>query len=141
MELVLTQNNGTTTMTSLQLVEFVNHLRRQEGNGTFTELTHFNFLQKVKEVLKGGELNFKASYKSLQNKDLPMHVFPKREAMLMAMSYSYDIQAVVYDAWEKAEKALLQLKRNPITIAKTRKILSNFCPTREGILGLILVVF
>lgn len=37
-----------------------------------------------------------------------MYVFPKREAMLMAMSYSYDIQAVVYDAWEKAEKALLQ---------------------------------
>lgn len=108
MELVLTQNNGTTTMTSLQLVDFINHLRRQEGNGTFNELTHFNFLQKVKEVLKGGELNFKASYKSSQNKDLPMYVFPKREAMLMAMSYSYDIQAVVYDAWEKAEKALLQ---------------------------------
>jgi phage antirepressor YoqD-like protein len=37
-----------------------------------------------------------------------MYVFPKREAMLMAMSYSYDIQAVVYDAWETAEKALLQ---------------------------------
>ena len=39
MELVLTQNNGTTTMTSLQLVDFINHLRKQEGNGTYKVLT------------------------------------------------------------------------------------------------------
>ncbi len=108
MELVLTQNNGTTTMTSLQLVEFINHLRRQEGNGTYKVLTHANFLQKVKDVL-GGVIQPNETYVHPQNgQKYPMYIFEKREAMLMAMSYSYDIQAVVYDAWEKAEKALLQ---------------------------------
>ena len=108
MELVLTQNQGDVTTTSLQLVEYINYLRKQENPTDYIELAHNNFLKKVKDVLKGGEVNFYHTYKSLQNKDLPMYVFPKREAMLMAMSYSYDIQAVVYDAWEKAEKALLQ---------------------------------
>lgn len=108
MELVLTQNNGTTTMTSLQLVDFINHLRKQEGNGTYKVLTHANFLQKVKDVL-GGVIQPNETYVHPQNgQKYPMYIFEKREAMLMAMSYSYDIQAVVYDAWEKAEKALLQ---------------------------------
>lgn len=108
MELVLTQNNGTTTMTSLQLVEYINHLRKQEGNGTYKVLTHANFLQKVKDVL-GGVIQPNETYVHPQNgQKYPMYIFEKREAMLMAMSYSYDIQAVVYDAWEKAEKALLQ---------------------------------
>lgn len=108
MELVLTQNNGDVTTTSLQLVEYINYLRKEENPLGYEELLHKNFLAKVPQVIKGGGLEFKLSYKSLQNKDLPMYVFPKREAMLMAMSYSYEIQAVVYDAWEKAEKALLK---------------------------------
>ena len=110
MELVLTQNNGTTTMTSLQLVEYINHLRKQEGNGTYTELRHDSFMSKVKEVLKAVPINFGAAFYEVNGatRERKIAIFEKREAMLMAMSYSYDIQAVVYDAWEKAEKALLQ---------------------------------
>jgi phage antirepressor YoqD-like protein len=104
MELVLGNNNGVATMTSLQMVEYINALRKQDND--FTELLHKDFLRKVPLVLKGGERNFTLSYLSSQNKELPMYVFPKREAMLMAMSYSYDIQASVYDAWETAEKKL-----------------------------------
>jgi phage antirepressor YoqD-like protein len=110
MELVLTQSNGTTTMTSLQLVDYINHLRKQEGNGTYTELRHDSFMVKVPQVLKAtpinfGVVNFVANQGATRERKIA--IFEKREAMLMAMSYSYDIQAVVYDAWEAAEKALL----------------------------------
>lgn len=111
MELVLTQNNGTTTMTSLQLVEYINHLRKQENPLDFTELLHKSFMAKVPQVLKAVAINFATvQYEIGQGakRERQIAIFEKREAMLMAMSYSYDIQAVVYDAWEKAEKALLQ---------------------------------
>jgi hypothetical protein len=123
-------------MTSLQLVEYINYLRKQENPLDYTELLHKSFMEKVPKVLKDTAINFaSSSYKGNGSAMLErkIAIFEKREAMLMAMSYSYDIQAVVYDAWEKAEKALLQLKRNPITITKARKILSNFRPTGEGI--------
>lgn len=109
MELVLSNNNGVKTMTSLQLVEYINYLREQENPWDYKELVHSDFLKKVPIVLQGGAGNFSSSYKSLQNKELPMYVFPRREALLMAMSYSYDVQAAVFDAWETAEKALQQI--------------------------------
>jgi phage regulator Rha-like protein len=109
MELVLSSNNGVKTMTSLQLVEYINYLRKGEDQWDYKELRHDSFMDKVPKVLKGGFQNLLDSYKSLQNKDLPMYVFPRREALLMAMSYSYDVQAAVFDAWETAEKALQQI--------------------------------
>jgi hypothetical protein len=54
MELVLTQNNGNVTTTSLQLVEYINYLRKQENGTDFSELQHKEFLRKVPNVLKGG---------------------------------------------------------------------------------------
>ena len=109
MELVLSNNNGVSTMTSLQLVEYINHLRKEESPLGYTELQHKSFMEKVQKVLKDTAINFATSfYKGNGSAVLERKVaiFPKREAMLMAMSYSYDIQAVVYDAWETAEKNL-----------------------------------
>lgn len=91
------------TMTSLELVDFINLERRATGEA---HLAHYDFLKKVPMVLKGGEGNFSSSYKSAQNKDLPCYVFPKREACLMAMSYSYEIQAKVFDRMTALEKKL-----------------------------------
>lgn len=112
MELVLNSNNeGTPTMTSLQLVEFINHLRKQEGNGTYTELRHDDFMRKINNVLKAAPINYGTVFYEVNQgakRERKIAIFEKREAMLMAMSYSYDIQAVVYDAWETAEKALKQ---------------------------------
>jgi hypothetical protein len=45
-------------------------------------------LKKVREVLQGGEVNFYSTYLSVQGKQVAMYRFPKREATLMAMSYS-----------------------------------------------------
>jgi len=82
------------TMTSLELVDFINS-QRAEGE---SELRHDHFMAKVPQVL--GETvapNFRGYYKASNGKQNPMFTFPKREACLMAMSYSYDLQAKVFD--------------------------------------------
>lgn len=82
------------TMTSIELVEFINS---QRGEGE-SELRHDHFMAKVPQVLgEAGAPNFRGTYKDVQNKKRPCYIFPKREACLMAMSYSYELQAKVYD--------------------------------------------
>jgi len=87
------------TMTSLELVEFING---QRGNGE-AELRHADFLAKLPKVLAGGERNFSFTYTDSQNKARPCYRFPKREACLMAMSYSYELQAKVFDRMSELE--------------------------------------
>lgn len=82
------------TMTSLEMVEFINS---QRGDGE-AELRHRDFTAKVPKVL-GKEMSekFRASLKDSYGRGQPGYRFPKREACLMAMSYSYDLQAKVFD--------------------------------------------
>lgn len=99
----ITKQNGaaTVTMTSLELVEYINS-QRAEGDAV---LAHSDFLKKVPQVL--GEKvagNFSGYYKATNGKQNPMYTFPKREACLMAMSYSYDIQAKVFDRMTELEE-------------------------------------
>ncbi|MFW8695919.1 hypothetical protein ACOI9Y_35660, partial [Mesorhizobium japonicum] len=51
---------------------------------------------KVPKVLKDAP-NFRDVYRDAQNRTQDCYRFPKREACLMAMSYSYELQAAVYD--------------------------------------------
>lgn len=90
------------TMSSLEMVDFINSTR-EEGSAI---LAHSDFLKKVPLVLKGDEGNFSSIYLDSMNREKPCYKFPKREAMLMAMSYSCTLQAKVYDHMEKLEKAL-----------------------------------
>lgn len=87
-------------MTSLDLVDYINSLESRH------DLTHANFLAKVPKVLgEGGLIHFKDTYKHPQNGQIyPMFRFPKREACLMAMSYSYDLQAKVFDKMTELEE-------------------------------------
>ena len=65
--------------------------------------THSDFLKKVPKVLNGGQVKFYSSYLNAQNKAQPCYYFPRRESCLMAMSYSYELQAHVYDCWHDLE--------------------------------------
>jgi hypothetical protein len=94
MNSLLATTSQTATMTSLELVEYIN-TDRQSGAA---QLAHSDFLKKVVQVL--GELgagNFSSTYLDVQNKERPCYKLPKREACLMAMSYSYELQAKVFD--------------------------------------------
>lgn len=96
----------TPTMTSLELVEYINADRKSKAEAEgltfpckkYRRLQHKHFLAKVPKVL--GEINsakFSAEYMDSTGRRLPSYEFPKREACLMAMSYSYESQAQVFD--------------------------------------------
>lgn len=95
------QSTGAPTMSSLEMVEFINSQRKQ-GEAV---LRHDNFISKVPKVLGDkAALTFQGSYRGRDGTTRPCYRFPKREACLMAMSYSYELQAKVFDRMTELEK-------------------------------------
>ncbi|QZA80260.1 hypothetical protein [Deefgea piscis] len=92
--------NPELTMSSLEMVDFINASRKESE----AELRHDHFMAKVPKVL-GEEAapNFRGSYQGKDKTERPCYHFPKREACLMAMSYSYDLQAKVFDRMTELE--------------------------------------
>lgn len=88
------------TMTSLELVDFIN-ASRAAGEST---LRHDHFMAKVPLVLGGDAPKFSGTQTYGNNNTRAIYVFPKREACLMAMSYSYDLQAKVFDRMTELEQ-------------------------------------
>jgi len=87
-------------MSSLELVEFINADRKERGDNT--ELAHSDFLKKVAAVIKDAR-SFSSIYFDSMNREKPCYKFPKREACLLAMSYSYELQAKVFDRMTEME--------------------------------------
>ena len=94
------------TMSSLEMVEFINAERKGQAAAVgsqfpstgYAKLEHSDFMKKVPQVLGGGAGNFSDTYVHPQNgQHYPCYRLPKREACLMAMSYSYELQAKVFD--------------------------------------------
>lgn len=102
------------TMTSLELVDFINSHREQQAKAddqlfpsdAFPELLHKNFLAKVPEVLGERSADFLADLPDSYGRPRRGYRFPKRESCLMAMSYSYDLQAAVFDHMTALEAQL-----------------------------------
>lgn len=117
--LITVADGQTVTMTSLDLVEFINS-QRAEGEAV---LAHSDFLKKVPQVL-GAEVagNFSGYYKASNGKQNPMYTFPKREACLMAMSYSYDLQAKVFDRMTALEQQAAKPALNPANLSRLQLI-------------------
>ncbi|SHL43349.1 Phage antirepressor protein YoqD, KilAC domain [Nitrosospira sp. Nsp11] len=99
-ELIKVEGRSDVTMSSLELVEFINGQRKPEE----AELRHADFLVKVPKVLGKDERNFSSIYFDSLNREKPCYRFLKREACLMAMSYSYDLQAKVFDRMTELEQ-------------------------------------
>lgn len=94
--------NGVKTMSSLELAKLCVGTKKN---------AHSHFIAKMKKVLGEEALpRFWDTYLSSQNKELVCYNLPEREACLMAMSYSYELQAFVYDSWKKAEKDLQEIR-------------------------------
>ncbi|MDH1475798.1 phage antirepressor KilAC domain-containing protein [Comamonas thiooxydans] len=107
------------TMTSLELVDFINEDRkaRAESVGAkfpspgFAKLEHADFLKKVPLVLgrehagKFSETVYRVNPSGGRPIPSPGYRFPKREACLMAMSYSYELQAKVFDRMTALEQS------------------------------------
>ena len=106
---------NTPTMTSLELVEFINDQRGPDE----AQLRHRDFCEKVKKVLGEGVCEkFRAPYEHPQNgQTYSIFCFPKREACLMAMSYSYELQAKVFDRMTELEQ------RQPMPMTDAERLL------------------
>lgn len=98
----LSNTDGVATMSSLEMVEYINSTREVGA----AELRHDHFMVKVQKVLGFDAPKFLGTQTYGNNIKRQVFNFPKREAMLMAMSYSYELQAQIFDAWQDAEEAL-----------------------------------
>lgn len=108
-----TQTN-VVTMSSVELVEFINLHRREVATVAkpYVELLHKSFMAKVPTVL--GE-DAAAKFFATENYtngtggkvERKVYNFPKRESCLMAMSYSYELQAKVFDRMTELENQQL----------------------------------
>lgn len=102
-------NSNQVTMTSPEIVDFINAHRQSVATTEkpYVELHHRSFMSKVPQVLGiSNAANFLASQNYGNNNTRQIYVFPKREACLMAMSYSYELQAQIFDRMTAMEEAL-----------------------------------
>lgn len=116
------------TITSLEIVDFINQHRKESGDTTV--LRHDHFMAKVPKVLGeeaapkflGDDIFTNGTGGQVERK---VYIFPKREACLMAMSYSYELQAKVFDRMTAMEDALKNQTPDPIQLLADPNLLRN----------------
>ena len=110
------------TMSSLEMVGLINS-QRGESEAT---LAHSDFLKKVPQVLGEVAGNFSSYYVAGNGKQNPCYRFPRREACLMAMSYSYDLQSKVFDRMTALEaKHAAPVTAVPQTLAQALRLAAD----------------
>ena len=99
------------TMSSLEIVDMINEHRLSKNtvDAVYPNLRHSDFMAKAINVL-GVEYSekFRSTYLANNGKENPCYRFEKREACLMAMSYSYELQALVFDRMTELESQSLK---------------------------------
>lgn len=108
------QGGDAVTMTSLELVDFINNHRKQQADSAglifpcdeYPLLTHANLLAKIPKVLGERSHSFECDLPDGYGRPRKGYRFIKRETCLIAMSYSYDLQAAVYDYMTELEQKL-----------------------------------
>lgn len=100
------------TMTSLEMVDYINADRKAKAESEGLNfpckeqrlLKHNDLLKKVPKVLGENQSGkFFSDYTDSKGRTYPCYRFFKREACLMAMSYSYELQAQVFDHMTELE--------------------------------------
>jgi len=86
-------------MSSVEIVDVINAMR---GPGK-AELRHDNFIVKLEGHPGITHLNFQGSYFDPTGRELKCYYLPKREAELMVMSESLEVQTKVYDRLTELE--------------------------------------
>jgi len=126
MKLPVKKVNGVETMSSLDMVKYINSTRK-DGD---PELRHDNFMAKVPAVLGDDAPKFLGTQTYGNNNTRSVYNFPKREASLMAMSYSYTLQAHVFDRWQELEQKEAEHHRELVNRAISRL---EFKPMNEAL--------
>lgn len=108
--------NQEVTMSSLEMVAYINRDRQSKATEEglefpckkYRKLEHRSFMGKVTKVLGGAAAKYFATDTYVNGTGgkvkREIYNFPKREACLMAMSYSYELQAAIYDYMEELDR-------------------------------------
>lgn len=112
----IVHHGNAVSMTSLELVDFINEHRKRQAEAAgvdfpsreFAKLRHDQFMAKVPKVLGETSPKFLGDLPDSYGRLQPGYRFPKRESCLMAMSYSYELQAAVFDHMTALESKLNQ---------------------------------
>ena len=114
----LTTINNEITMSSLEIVNLINQERKLESERTglkWIELRHDTFMSKVPKVLGENHApKFSGTQKYGKNNTRLIYNLPQREAFLMVMSESYELQAKLYDAYQKQREQIQGINPNQI---------------------------
>lgn len=117
-------HNGTKVMSSVDLA------RLCVGD---TKDAHSDFMKKARKVL-GDKLGNFSEHEKYAKGTRKILLLPEREACLMAMSYSYELQAMVYDRWKALEtgqaKPAAQLDYRP-EAAKIKSLIDEGVLTKQ----------
>lgn len=105
---ILNTNAKVATMSSLELVTLINEAR-EDGK---KQLLHKNFIVKIESHPGIDSAKFLAQYKDASGRMSKCYQLPKREAELMVMSESLDVQAKVYDR-------MAELEQRPVFVIPT----------------------
>ncbi len=100
-ELVQDDHNAEVAITSLDIAKR-------------TGKTHPNVLKDIRRMLKEleiDEVRFDSIYKDAYNRDMPMYILPKREAMILASGYNVNLRAKIIDRLDKLEKEAQEKQR------------------------------
>ncbi|ATQ75067.1 hypothetical protein CR152_11450 [Massilia violaceinigra] len=89
-------------MSSIELLELINSVRDLDR----AELRHDNFMAKIEKHPGIDALKFKGVYTGGNGQQRPCYYLPKREAELMVMSESLEVQTKVYDRLVQLEAAV-----------------------------------
>lgn len=107
--------NANETMTSLQIAEITGKL-------------HKNVLMDIRTLIGQGvgELNFKpSSYRSEQNKELPMYELTKKGCLILASGYDALLRERIIDRWEQLEIEKAQQFQIPQTLSQALLLASQ----------------
>lgn len=100
------------TMSSMEMVDYINAERQSKAEAEglsfpckkYRKLRHDSLMLKVPKVLGATQSpKFSGDYTDEKGRTYPCFHLPKREACLIAMSYSYELQAQVFDHMTQLE--------------------------------------
>lgn len=131
---------ATPTMSSVELVDVIN-LMREPGSA---ELRHDHFMAKIDKHPGIDGPKFRGIYRDSLNREKPCYYLPKREAELMVMSESLEVQTKVLDRLIELEGAApvprqlgvdpaLSAFRTARAIATNAKTAASLCALFPGL--------
>lgn len=103
-------SNNQKTISSLDLCELINKIRKEEG--VRAELQHKDLLKKINEELEEISEKFRSSYIDSMNREKPCYNLPQKEALQVIASESKRVRRRLIDEIERLTNENNQLKNN-----------------------------